>query len=136
MHKPHLFFIRGLLLFTILFELLAINHSLSEKRIIFVPWLLKFCHVLFFFKTWTGAHSPTVKLDNAIRFSTLSRMSVFQWHSSKWAHQFSCFFQSMSELEVLACSLNPHLNYVATMLLAPFLEPLSNVVRNFAGKMW
>ena len=29
-----------------LLELLAINHSLSERRIIFLPWLLKFYHVL------------------------------------------------------------------------------------------
>ena len=29
-----------------LLELLANNHSLSERRIIFLPWLLKFYHVL------------------------------------------------------------------------------------------
>ena len=32
--------------FTKLLELLAINHSLSERKIVFVPRLLKFSHVL------------------------------------------------------------------------------------------
>ena len=45
LHKPKLFLIIDLLLFTKLLELLATNHSLSEKSI-FVPWLLKFSHVL------------------------------------------------------------------------------------------
>ena len=35
-----------LLPFAKLLELLATDHSLSERRIIFVPWLLKFYHVL------------------------------------------------------------------------------------------
>ena len=38
-----------------------------------------------------GVHFPGVELDNAIWFSTLSRMSGFLWHSSKWACQFGCF---------------------------------------------
>ena len=46
LQKPKLFLIIDLLPFAKLLEMLAINHSLSEKRIIFGPWLLKFSHVL------------------------------------------------------------------------------------------
>ena len=62
------------------------------------------------------AHFPAVEWDNVIWFSTLSRMSGFLWHSSKWALQFVCFLQFISEIKVLACSLDTDLNYVATML--------------------
>ena len=44
--KPKLLLIIDLLPFAKLLELLAIDHSSSEKRIIFVPRLLKFSHVL------------------------------------------------------------------------------------------
>ena len=44
--KPKLFLIIDLLLFAKLLELLAINHSSSERRVIFIPWLLKFFRVL------------------------------------------------------------------------------------------
>ena len=44
--KPKLFLIIDLILFAKLMELLAINHCLSERRIIFAPWLLKFSHVV------------------------------------------------------------------------------------------
>ena len=44
-HKPRLCLI-DLLPFTKLLELLAIDHNLSERRIIFVPQLLKFSRVL------------------------------------------------------------------------------------------
>ena len=63
-----------------------------------------------------GAGFTAVELDNAIRFSTLSRMSGFLWHSSKWTCLFSRFLQHTSKIEVLACSLNTNLNYVTTML--------------------
>ena len=63
-----------------------------------------------------GCTVPPVELDNTIWFSTLSRMSGFLSHSSKWAHQFGCFLQYMSGLEVFACSLSTNLNYVITML--------------------
>ena len=43
--QPKLFII-NLLPFAKLLKLLAIDHSLSERRIIFVPRLLKFSHVL------------------------------------------------------------------------------------------
>ena len=62
-----------------------------------------------------GAHFPVVELDTAIRFSTLSRMSGFLWHSSKWACQFGHSLQYTSGIEVLACSLDANLNYVTTM---------------------
>ena len=63
-----------------------------------------------------GNYVPAVELDNVIRFSTLSRMSRFLRHSSKWAHRFGRFLQYTSGLEVLACSLDTDLNYVTTML--------------------
>ena len=63
-----------------------------------------------------GAHFPAVELDNAIRFSILSRMSGFLWHSSKWACRFGRFLQYTSGLEVLACSLDTNINYVTAML--------------------
>ena len=80
-----------------------------------------------------GVHFPAVELDNAIPFSTLSRMSGFLWHSPKWACQFGRFFRYTSGLEVLACSIDINLNYYA--LTAPFPEPLSKVVATFRGKM-
>ena len=46
LNKVKLFLITDLVLFAKLLELLAINHGLSERRIIFVPRLLKFSHVL------------------------------------------------------------------------------------------
>ena len=46
LYKPKLFLIIDLLPFAKLFELLAINHSSSERRIIFIPWLMKLSHVL------------------------------------------------------------------------------------------
>ena len=98
------------------FELLAINHSSSERRITFVPRLLRFPHCSGCFITCVGAHFPAVESDNAIRFSTLSGMSGFLWHSSKWAHWFGRFLQYTSGLEVLACSLDTDLNYVTNML--------------------
>ena len=63
-----------------------------------------------------GAGFTAVELDNAIRFSTLSRMFGFLWHSAKWTCLFSRFLQHTSKIEVLACSLNTNLNYVTTML--------------------
>ena len=46
LHKRKLFLIIDLISFAKLLELLAINQSSSERRIIFVLWLLKFFHVL------------------------------------------------------------------------------------------
>ena len=97
------------------------------------------------FLTCMGANFPAVELDNTIWFSTLSRMSGFLWHSSKWACQFSCFLQYMSGLEVLACSLSTNLNYVITMLqLHPSLlnhqvklwQLLGERCSNFLGGFW
>ena len=108
LHRPKLFLIIGLLLFTKLLELLAINHSLPESRII--------CSSVVEVLPCSGAHFSAGELDNVIWFSTLSRMSGFLWHSSKWACYFSCLLQYMSRLEVLACSLNTDLNYVIAIL--------------------
>ena len=104
LHKRKLFLIIDLISFAKLLELLAINQSSSERRIIFVPRLLKF------------SHFPAFKLNNAILFSTLSRMPGFLQHSSKWTRRFGRFLQYTSGLKVLACSLNTYPNYLTTML--------------------
>ena len=52
-------------------ELLVIYDSFSDRRIIFVPWLLKFFHVLVVLQLAWVRTSLAVELDNAIRFSTL-----------------------------------------------------------------
>ena len=80
-----------------------------------------------------GAHFLAVELENAIPFDTLSRMSGFLSHSSKWACRFGRFLQYTSELEVLACSLDIDLTYGITMLqlCEEHLEPLSKVVATF-----
>ena len=58
-----------------------------------------------------------------IRLSSLSRISGFLWHSSKWGGWFDSFLQDTSEIEVLACSLDTNLNHVTTMLqLRPSLN--------------
>ena len=46
LYKPKLFLIIDLLPFAKLLELLAIDHSWSKRRTIFVPCLWKFSHVL------------------------------------------------------------------------------------------
>ena len=68
-------------------------------------------------------HFLAVEVDNAISFSTLSRMLGFLRHSSKWAHWFGRFLQYMPGLEVLACSLDTDLSYVTAILqLCPSLN--------------
>ena len=109
-------------------ELLAINHSLSERRVSssineVLPMFWLFCNL-------HGLHFPTIELDNMIRFSTLSRMSGFLWHSAKWASQFGGFLQYMSGLEVLACSFN------TSVPTTPFLESLSKVAATYRGEIW
>ena len=69
---------------------------------------------------------PRSWLDNAIRFSTHSRVSGFPRHSFKWARQFSHFLQYTSGLEVLASSFYTGFNYVYAPT-ALFLEPPSKV---------
>ena len=56
-----------------------------------------------------GAHFFAVELDNAIRFSNLSRMSWFLYHISKWTCQFSRFLQSTSEMKCKHVALTPTL---------------------------
>ena len=53
LHKPKLFLIIDLPSFAKLLDLLDIKCSLSEGKIIFVPWFLKFMDV----------HFPAVELD-------------------------------------------------------------------------
>ena len=72
----------------------------------------------------------------AVWFGTLSRMSGFLWHSSKWARRVRCFLQYSSRLEVLACSLNTDLNYVTTMLNYALPWTTKKVAVTLKGKMW
>ena len=76
-----------------------------------------------FYTACMGAHFPAVELDNAIRFDTLSRVSGFLWHGSKWARRFVCFLQYTSGFEVLTCSIDTDFNYVITTLLPLSLGP-------------
>ena len=46
LYKPKLFLVIDLLPFAKLLELLAIDHSSSDRRAIFIPRWLKFFHVL------------------------------------------------------------------------------------------
>ena len=116
LYNPKLFLIIYLLPFAKFLELLAIDHSSSERRIIFYSSVVEVFPCSGCFITCMGTHFPAVELDNLIRFSILSRMSGFLWHSSKWACWFSCFLQYSSGLEVLACGLNTNINYATTML--------------------
>ena len=50
--------------------------------------------------TCINVHFLTDELDNAIQFSTLTKMSGFLWLSSKWAHHFCCVLQYTSWTEV------------------------------------
>ena len=49
-------------------ELLAINHTLPERRDNFVPQLMKLSHILVVLQLARGAHFSAVELDNAIWF--------------------------------------------------------------------
>ena len=82
-----------------------------------------------------GVHFPAVELDNVIRFSTLSRVSGYLWHSLKWADRFLHFLQHTSGLEILACNFNTYFNYDYYAPTVPFLEPRSKVAATFRGKM-
>ena len=76
---------------------------------------------------------PTIESDDVIQLSTLSRVSGFLWHSSKWACWFDCFFQYTSGLEVSASSFDTTFNYYTPTL--PFLEPLSKVAATVREEM-
>ena len=102
------------LLFAYSLLLLAINQFVWMENHLWSPVVeVIWCSGCFI--TSTGVQFPTIELDNTIWFSTLSKMSGFLRHSSKWACWFSCFLQYKSGLEVLGCSLNNDLNYVTTM---------------------
>ena len=115
LNKPRLFLTIELLPFAKLLELSAINHGLSERRIIFFL-VVEVLPCSGCFINYIGVHFPVIELDNTIWCNTLSRMLGFLWHSFKWACQFGHFLQYMSEIKVLACSLDIDLNYMTTML--------------------
>ena len=116
MYKPKLFLNIDLLPFAKLLELLAIDHSSCERMIISVLFLVvEVLPCSGYFITCTGAHFPAVELDNAIRFSILSKMSGFLWQCSKWVCRFSRFLHYTSGFEVLARSLDTDINYVTIM---------------------
>ena len=85
-HKPKLLFIIDLVPLTKLLDLLAINHSLSERRevLFLICWSSPmFCFFLQLAWVCTSSQFSSI-ICNTIRFSTLSRVSTFLWHSSKW----------------------------------------------------
>ena len=77
LRRSRLFLIIGLIPFAKRLELLAINCGSSERRIIFVPLLLKFSRVLVIFQHVWVRTSPAVELNKVIWFSMLSRNSGF-----------------------------------------------------------
>ena len=81
-------------------------------------------------------HFLAVELDNAIRFSTLSRILGFLWNSCKWARQFGRFLHYAPELEVLACNPNIDLNYVTLAMpqLRPFLNYQVKLLQLLGGR--
>ena len=101
LRRSRLFLIIGLIPFAKRLELLAINCGSSERRIIFVPLLLKFSRVLVIFQHVWVRTSPAVELNKVIWFSMLSRNSGFLWHSSKWDCRLGRFLQYTSGVEVL-----------------------------------
>ena len=113
-------------------ELLAIDHSSSKWRIIFVLWWLKFSHILVVVQiAWVRTF---LQLSWIMR-SRLAPSPGCQGScdSPKRARQFGRFLRYTSGLEVLACSINTNLNYYA--LTAAFPEPLHKLVATFRGKM-
>ena len=72
LHKSKLFFIIDLLPSAKLLELLAINHSSSERMIIFCSLVVEVLPC-----SGMGAHFLAVELDNAIQISTLSTKAGF-----------------------------------------------------------
>ena len=56
-------------------ELLAINHSSLERRVVEAPPCSGY------FTTCMGVRFPLVGFDNEIQFNTLSMVSGFLWHS-------------------------------------------------------
>ena len=83
-----------LALFAILLELLVINHSLSERRNIFVPRWLKLSRVLVVLQLAWVRTSPqfswTIWSGLALCLA-LDRVSGYLWHRSKWFPLFSSF---------------------------------------------
>ena len=119
LHKSRLFLIIDLILFAKLLELLTINYSLSERRIIFVPGLLKFLMFWLLFNLHRIMHLPAVESNNA--------KSGFLWHSCKWDCRFGCFLQYMSGVEVLV--------YVASTPISMRLI-CSNYTLPWTTKFW
>ena len=69
LHKSKLFLIIDLVPVAKLLELLAINHSSSERRIIFCSLVVEVLPYSGSFITGMGAQFPTVELDNATQIS-------------------------------------------------------------------
>ena len=69
LHKSKLFLIIDLVPFAKLLELLAINLSSPERRIIFCSLVVEVLPYSGCFITGMGAQFPTVELDNAIQIS-------------------------------------------------------------------
>ena len=120
-----LFLIIDLLLFRKLLELLAINQSLSEGRIIFVPRLLKFSHVL-------CVYFPTVELDNMIWLATFPGCQGFCGIVQIGHDSYIVSFNIRQGLKCQHVALTVNL----TMWLLCSNCVLPWVATTFRGKMW
>ena len=90
-----------LLLFVNLLELLVINHSLSERRNIFVLWWLKLSCVLVILQLpWVHTSSQLIWItsSNLALCLTLYMVSGYLWHHFKWTRWFGCVLQYSSGL--------------------------------------
>ena len=117
LHKPKLLLSIEIFPFGKLLELLAINHSLSERRDIFCSLAVEVLPFFVCFSTCMGTHFPAVEMNHVIRFSALSRVLGFLWHSSKWSNGASVVsFDTQQGLKCQHVDLNTAFNYVVTVL--------------------
>ena len=75
-------------------------------------------------------HVPAAEMDNAIRFSTYSRMSGFQCHSSKWVCSFPSIYVRAWSFSIYRLQICDY--YASTAL---FLQPLIKVSAIFRWKI-
>ena len=82
-----------------------------------------------FYTACVGAHFRAVEWDNGIWIGTLSRVSGFLWHGSKWARRFVRFLSIYARAWTVSMY-QQDFNYVITTL--PPLSPEPWYVMRFA----
>ena len=115
LHKPKLFLITDLLPFARLLDLLAINHSSSERRIFLDYWSPP---MFWLFYNLHGCALPHKYIfrSGLAPFPECQGSCSIVWSQFGSCSRFVCFLQYTSGIEVSACSLDTNLNYVTTMV--------------------